>query len=299
MERSKYTAKRLLSQQFRFQAAPLEEYSITYGHEHADYMTLRAGQFSRPSGKLLRTISFNTLFVDERYVWPRHPGTREPDQRNPRTDREYSGYRTWLTFDHKRYRLPMAYKEQLERIMDSGTPFWLTVANPRMWGNKGKHPDLKMLATLRTFTATERAGEPDARYMDLAFTEYEVPGLKRKAQGNGGSGGGGHSIDEGRPPSLAGHKPSKERPQAHRVMVSSSSTDGEPAYVVDLTHTKYFGSPSKVTLGDLAQEYYASRSEARKIAQANGLDWPHSRPLVLYVDERNNGRNLTLRIPAS
>jgi nucleoid-associated protein YgaU len=44
--------------------------------------------------------------------------------------------------------------------------------------------DLSMLATMRTLSVEERAGEPDTRYFDIAFTEWKALEVKRARFGS-------------------------------------------------------------------------------------------------------------------
>lgn len=62
----------------------------------------------------------------------------------------------------------------LERILNTGTPFRLTINNVDLWDK----PDIDMYATLRALSVTERAGEVDARYADVQFVEFRSPFLK-------------------------------------------------------------------------------------------------------------------------
>jgi hypothetical protein len=165
------TAPGLLKAPLYLQCPPLESFSTGYAFSHADYDTVRAGQHSRPAGKQLRTVQFQTLLVDFSPSWavwlPSRAGTPQPD--------------------------PLTTRNALVKLLESGSPFRFRAINPGYWGDG--RADLEMMATLRTLSVEERAGEPDARYLDLAFTEYRVPELGRKAKGSARHAGGGRARD--------------------------------------------------------------------------------------------------------
>lgn len=145
---------------FFFQCPPLEEFTVEYAGAHSDYDTAASGQFSRPGGKQLRIASFDTLFVD---------------------------FATWTVITR-----PIEIEDltrKLVKICESCTPFLLTVAHSLpphgydTWGQTLAGPELQMLATLRTLKVSEKAGEGDARYVNVSFTEYREPFAEEDAKG--------------------------------------------------------------------------------------------------------------------
>lgn len=139
-----YTAPGILDVPFAFQVPPTGGLTLDGSFSHSDYDTLRLGQRSRAIGPQLRDISFATLFLDYSVGW---------DNAIPGAE-----------FD------ALGRADELFEIMDAGTPFTLLVGNPKLrdsWDYEG-------LATLRTVRCEERDGEPDARYVDATFKEYEA-----------------------------------------------------------------------------------------------------------------------------
>jgi len=155
-----YTDKKLLKAPFRFQVPPLEEYTQQFAFDHAEYTTLKNGTFTRKTGRQLRQIQFQTLFLDYSVSWEAW--------RNPAVD-------------------PLEAAETLKGLVLTGTPFQLLVSNSQLWGEK---QDTNMLAVLKALTVTEKAGEPDARYFDVSFQEWRAPAIiKRKQLGKKTKGG--------------------------------------------------------------------------------------------------------------
>jgi hypothetical protein len=160
------TKKNLLREAFVFQCPPLEEFGVEYGFTHADYETVSSGQYSRPGGVLLRTLAFDTLFVD---------------------------YATWALRQDAPPIEDMT--EELVELVESGSPFLFTAAHrfppggtTAGWGLTLAGPEVQMPATLRSLRVVERAGEGDARYANMTFTEYRDPvvsraGMKRERGG--------------------------------------------------------------------------------------------------------------------
>lgn len=145
---------------FFFQCPPLEEFTSEYAGAHSDYDTSASGQFSRPGGKQLRIASFDTLFVD----FARWAVIKKPIEIEQLT-------------------------KQLIKLCESCEPFLLTVAHSLpphgydTWGKTLAGPELQMLATLRTLKVSEKAGEGDARYVNVSFTEYREPFADEDATG--------------------------------------------------------------------------------------------------------------------
>src|SRR5687768_16110445 len=161
------TDKGLLASPFYFQCPPLEEFVVEYAHGHTDYDTVGAGEFSRKGGVKLRTTSFDTLFVD---------------------------WATWtVTSDFPPIE---SITDELIELTESGSPFLLTVARVATiggfdgWDLSQAGPELQMPATLRSLRVSEKAGEGDARYLNVSFVEYRDPvvaalrrGKKRRSGG--------------------------------------------------------------------------------------------------------------------
>ena len=148
------TSKNVLTEPFRFQVPPLEEFAQQFGFDHSEYTTIRGGTYTRPTARQLTQIQFQTFFVD----W------------NP----------NWAAF-HLFKPNPIEQANGLRSILNSGTAFRMVIRNPDLWGYQN---DVNMLAVLKALTVTEKSGEPDARYIDLTFQEYRPPAeIKRKQLG--------------------------------------------------------------------------------------------------------------------
>lgn len=174
-----YTQPGLLdTQQFQFPAPPLDQFQRTLTYNWGDYNTIADGQFSRPSGMQLQVIQFDSLLVADEYPWLFY---------NSLTSRN---------LDHD----DMA--RELGKILRSATPFKLSVdevtynADPSgttAGVNYAFSSVLKMNATLRTFVATKKAGEPDAVYITCGFTEHRIAGADERKLGDGTSKKGGEN----------------------------------------------------------------------------------------------------------
>lgn len=129
-------------QRFTFQVPPLEEFSREISHTHTRYDTLAQGQQSRPGVRQLQTVQYRTCAVD----WDA----------------------SWTTIGAVD---PLEINDLLEDICEAGYPFSLIVGQPSLWGRN----EFSWPATLDSLRITERAGEIDTRYYDLAFTEFDSP----------------------------------------------------------------------------------------------------------------------------
>jgi hypothetical protein len=154
LKRCAGTARNVLKQPYFFQVPPLESITTNHGYNFTDYETINEGQFSRGMSRQLKTVEFQTMFVDQDwfYVLVRH--------RNAGPD-------------------PQKLSEQLSHILNSGTPFKLLIGNLNLWDNY----DVQMKATLRTLTVEERAGEIDARYVNVSFTEHRDLEIQEDEEG--------------------------------------------------------------------------------------------------------------------
>lgn len=139
--------KFVLKKPFLFQTPPLNELRRTHSHSHGDYDTLGLGQMSRPGGKMLATITFDTLVVDWDAPWA-IMGAVDPQD----------------------------VADEIVEIVEEGFPFALIIGNPSLWPRN----DFTMAATLRSVDVIERSGEVDARYLGVQFTEFRSPELMTK-----------------------------------------------------------------------------------------------------------------------
>lgn len=151
------TAKNALRQTFRFQVPPLDEFGWEQAFTWTDYETAADGTFSRPGGRGLRVVSFDTMFLDYDASWT---VVHTPNRPNP-----------------------VKAGEMLRQLMNAGTPFRLVVRQKDLWGER---EDIAMAATLRNVRVIQRAGEVDARYVAVEFVEHRSIELRTKRRGRKG-----------------------------------------------------------------------------------------------------------------
>ena len=246
------TGKRLMGRDgFYFQCPPLEEFAPEYGGNRTQYDTIRKGQFSRKGGRKLRTVSFDTLIVD---------------------------YATWTVVS--RLIELEEFTRKLIKISEAGDPFLLTVAHqmpPRGyddWGETLAGPELQMEATLDAVRVGEKAGEGDARYLNLTFTEYRDPFTSREALGKA-------------------RRPTKKFPKTVLLEKNGTAKDKETGIAI--------GSPplSPLTLTRIAKFYYHDSSEWKLIAKHNKnkiTNWGANDSLLIFYETRKNKKNWPVKI---
>lgn len=242
-------AKLLPRRGFMFQLPPLEEFTVNYAHSHTDYETLEAQQ-SRAGVPELATIQFSTLVMDD--------------------DR----------FDVN----PLAATvenatEKLRDICLSGTPFLLTAAHQlpsggySNWNETFAGPEVQFPATLRSLAVTEKAGEGDARYLNVSFVEYRD--AEQPAAGKG-------AAAKTTPPTTV-----------------KLYWDG---HAVDAAGRKLADPPLRpVTLAYLAKKFYKDPGLAQRLGQANSLgNWGASDALMLHPRFKvlKEGKYGKLKIPS-
>lgn len=223
---------------FRFQIPPLESFTRSLAFAHSDYDTLRLGQHSRPGGKQLESIRFQTLIVDMDVPWAVYPNTQE-------FNRTFGpGY---STLRDEMWNL-LNITDQLEEILESGSPVKLYAGQPVLWQGGGGESgwDVNMPVTLRSLNIEERAGEPDARYIDVEFVEYRSLKLNRRRLGKAGK----------------AKKTSAKRPAVVEIYADGRAFDMN-------TETQIATKAHPVTLYALAKRYFGDPSWATLIVRAN------------------------------
>jgi hypothetical protein len=246
------TGKNLMGRDgFYFQCPPLEEFAPVYGYTHTQYDTIRKGQFSRKGGRKLRTVSFDTLVVD---------------------------FANWTVV--ARLVEIEEFNNKLIRLSESGDPFLLTVAHqmpPRGyddWGETLAGPELQMEATLDEIRVAEKAGEGDARYMSVSFTEYRDPFTEREAKGKA-------------------RRPTKKFPKTVLLQRDGRASDKETGLPI--------GDPpaQPLTMARIAKFYYHDTSEWRTIATHNKnkiTNWGANDSLLIFFETRKNKKNWPVKI---
>jgi hypothetical protein len=239
---------------FHFQCPPLEEFTVEYAHSHTDYETIRLGQMSQPGGKQLITVTFDTLVVD---------------------------YATWTVVESEIE--AESFRRRLKRVCESGTPFLFTAAHEfppggfQNWSVTEAGPELQMAATLRTFRSTEKAGEGDARYFNVAFVEYRDPVIARRRLGKPG-----RSNDK------------VKLPLTGKILDNGffryRTPDGDTITLRSEIRTAGDRVPYGVTMSDLAKHFYGDPSKAYRIAAENNLNtWGATSILALHPRFKKRG----------
>lgn len=206
-----FTDPAVLKKPFYFQCSPLDQMPQDYSWEWNDYTTISSGYHSNPQAPALASWSFETLFVDN--------------------DREH-----WFTLTKDQN--PVVLCAALKALGDSMSPFQLQFGQPDLWGTW----DVVTGATFRALHIEERAGEPDARYVAVTFSEFtDTPDVQPIPP----------------PPHVRGAHNKGQQPKlpAHILAILDSST-------------LHVGSR---TMTQLAKRYYGSAAAWRLIAKASGL----------------------------
>lgn len=218
------TDKSVLRTPYYFQCPPMDDFARTHSFNHSKY-TAMAGEFVRPSGRALTPLSFRTIVV------------------------EWGAFVVEFNYD-----LPALVGSLIE-INEAGTPFDLLVAH-----RYNEEAEIHMDAVLESVTVTETAGEQDARYLDLQFSEYRDPTTKRKG---------------------------KKKPRRGRSALP---------FTIRLSKDGTWSSPVKVrakaplTLEKIAVSAYGKASWAKHVAKANGIrDWGYRDALVNHPRFKRNG----------
>lgn len=158
------TDRKFMPRAYEFQCPPLEKFTVDYGSIWTDYDTIN-GPRSRSVNDALTVITFDTLTVGLRDIGHGYSWTIvDPAPISFTKQFKHQGVDTQNA---------QTRSQQLRDILKSKTAFQIVVGNPDLW----TRPDLNMAVTLRTLSVEERAGEEDARYMNVSFTEYVDPSL--------------------------------------------------------------------------------------------------------------------------
>ena len=165
------TSPAVLRRPFLFPISPVEQVDLPWSYTWNDYDTVSAGTFSRPVRQDPLVVQFTTLFTEFDLMdlpafglWPYagKPGV---------------GVAVRPT--------PLEQVEELLAIMKSAKPFKFVISQPELWDR----PEVSMLATLRAVQSSQKAGETDARYVTVNFTEYRriAYTARKRGQAKGGA----------------------------------------------------------------------------------------------------------------
>lgn len=268
LRRTPQTKKGVLKKPLRFPIAPLDDFGWDATFGWTDYDTINKGQFTRRSGRQLRTLTISTIAMDWSAPWA---VIQQGHAENWRRDKDAYGTAA----------APWKLAKRLDHLIMQGTPMMLIVKNPDLY----KAPDVRMNVTLRTMNVRERAGEPDSRYFELDFVEYRAPKVARKQFGDRhdlpalieiNANGVAHEIKRG----------GKKLQQKQRHQIGSGS---RPA-----------------TLRSLAKHFYGSPKKWREIKQANASGHTAIRKLSgddplsdLFDRRKRRNQPVRLMIPAT
>lgn len=133
---------------FAFQCPPMNEFGEDGTHDFQDYNVIGREQHSQEIGRGLRTVQFQTIFLDWEPVW------------SVAGDRS-GGYPA------------QAAVQDLCKIRDHGQPFHLTAHQP----HRDRY-EVDWAATLRSVSWNVPAGEDDAYYVTVQFSEYSTPDIQ-------------------------------------------------------------------------------------------------------------------------
>lgn len=149
----------VLETPFTFQVPPLNTFPINRSYPKNTYDTVGREQRIRAGVTQLRSVSYDTLFCDDPWAWTLlHGDGYVPD--------------------------PLEMLRTLEAIGEAQEPFWLTARNATFRTGY----DVNWAAYLTSVNSEIRDGEPDARYLSVAFTEFRDSSLKtRSLPGSGRS----------------------------------------------------------------------------------------------------------------
>jgi hypothetical protein len=142
----------LLTPHFRFQCPPLDSFTHDHGHSFQRTTNYQGRESIRRGGRRLVSVPIRTIVVE---------------------------YASWVT--EKRWDLEDMV-EAFEKISEEGWSFRLLATH-----KYGGRAEIDMVAVLESCNVTENANEPDARYLDLQFTQSDDPGVTRKANRRSGS----------------------------------------------------------------------------------------------------------------
>lgn len=152
------TDKSVLESALYFQMGPVgQDFTVEETAEHTEYRTISSGEFSQAApgrdstARSLRSTSFTTLTLD----WDA----------------------PWLV-DHDVD--PSDIRNELNDILRLRTPFELLVTR-KLPEHGGSSHELLMNATLRSISRTLRSGQADTRWYDLAFREWRLATIGRRA----------------------------------------------------------------------------------------------------------------------
>lgn len=145
---TKGSAQRVLKQPYFFQCPPLEEFTNPTTRNLGSYTDYKGDEHTTPGGMAAKSITIRTLAV------------------------EWGNYVLEYNFDVERL------VDDLREIVKAGYP--IDVLGTHRWSGRA---ELHAKMFLSDVQATEKHGEPDARYLDLSFTAWSAQEVNRRSLG--------------------------------------------------------------------------------------------------------------------
>lgn len=274
LRRCRYTKKGVLRRPLKLPIAPLDEFGWDSTYGWTDYDTISQGQYSRPAGRQLRTMNVSTLALDYIAPWSVTQVAETPPAQPPDDSYEDQDIIDEDSWGDPTEIGPWGIARQLDKLVHQGTPIRLIVKNPAL-----PKADVNMIVTVRSANLRERAGEPDARYFDLSFTEYRVPKVARRGYGE---------------------HPLPATVQINEQGVGLEFKRGDRKFKKKEWHK--IGTPRRpATLRDLSVHFYGTSKKWRKIKMRNrGMLEGFSGSSTLkevYDKRKRKNRPLRMRIP--
>jgi len=193
LTRSPRTAPGHLATPFYFQTGPIETLMFEKVADWLDYDTINRRQYSRPNSVRLVPLTFDTLFTN--YLIEDVPAALEGAYAANLVAMGLSGQSLLGVDLHPFFRQPEERVWQLRKLMTSLTPFVMTMADSSVLrapaGNAIGPVSASQLSaevTLRSVKDEQRMGEPDARYVNVSFVEYQPIELAQVRGGSKGTG---------------------------------------------------------------------------------------------------------------
>lgn len=146
---TKGDAAKILDVPWYFQCAPIDQFAVPKTRAFTQYQNFEGTTYITRTGKGLQQLIFRTVIVESA---------------------EFAIYQRWDL---------ETMKKDLSRLVDAGYPMRLIATHPY-----NDEPEYSGNVVIESFTSTEQAGEPDARYLDLTFTQWRTPVLERDQKGH-------------------------------------------------------------------------------------------------------------------
>lgn len=239
--KTKGKTREYLTPEFRMQCAPLDSFAVTHGHNHVRGTNYQGAETLRRTQRRLVSLPLRTLVVE---------------------------YASWVVED--RWDLEDML-QAFKAVSQEGWPFRLMAYHPY-----NARPEIDRPMVLEQVVLTEQANEPDARYLDLQFTEKD-------------------DSDVGRA--------TNRRSGAARVWPYTIELRKNGSFAVAGHPSGWFQQPrsTPLTLESIARYAYGAPSLARWLGDAQSPklhDWGVATPLVQHARFKKGGKIVVPEPPA-